>query len=112
MLRSKSAHAFLQQERRYSGGVETSVCRRTWDINCHQDPAPRKAAVWAKPTVSISAVCSAGLKKQENWSENTRNEPTEARSTLRLAGECWSQSLLRFLETHETRVYASCASLA
>jgi len=40
MFRSKSAHAPLQQERRYSGGVETSVCRRTWDINCHQDPAP------------------------------------------------------------------------
>src|SRR5271154_4722513 len=28
---------FLQQERRYSGGAETSVCRRTWDVNCHQD---------------------------------------------------------------------------
>ena len=40
MFRSYSAHALLQQERRYSGGVEISVCRRTWDINCHQDPAP------------------------------------------------------------------------
>ena len=29
MFRSKSAHAILQQERRYSGGVETSMCRRT-----------------------------------------------------------------------------------
>ncbi len=73
---------------------------------------PRKAAVWAKPTVSISAVCSAGLKKQENWPENTKNEPAEARSTMRLAGEGSSQSLLRFLETHETPVYVSCASLA
>ena len=28
MSRMKSAHAILQQERRYSGGVETSVSRR------------------------------------------------------------------------------------
>lgn len=28
MFRSKSAHALLQQERRYSGGAETSVSRR------------------------------------------------------------------------------------
>ena len=28
MFRMKSAHAFLRQERRYSGGVETSVSRR------------------------------------------------------------------------------------
>ncbi len=45
MFRSKSAHAPLQQERRYSGGVETSVCRRTWDINCHQDPAPEGSSM-------------------------------------------------------------------
>ena len=30
MFRMKSAHALLQQERRYSGGVETSVSRRIW----------------------------------------------------------------------------------
>ena len=40
MFRSQSVHALLQQERRYSGGVETSVCRRTWDINCHQESSP------------------------------------------------------------------------
>ena len=45
MFRSKSAHALLQQERRYSGGVETSVCRRTWDINCHQDQAPEGSSM-------------------------------------------------------------------
>jgi hypothetical protein len=36
--------------------------------------------------------CSAGLKKQENWSENTRNELAEAKSTMRQADETWSQS--------------------
>ena len=45
MFRSKSAHALLQQERRYSGGVETSVCKRTWDSNCHQDPAPEGSSM-------------------------------------------------------------------
>ena len=29
--------------------------------------------------MSISAVCSAGLNKQENWPENIRNEPAEAK---------------------------------
>lgn len=35
MFRIRSAHALSQQERRYSGGAETSVSRRTWDVNCH-----------------------------------------------------------------------------
>ena|ERR1700730_15469099 len=35
MFRIKSVHAFLQQERRHSGGVEKSACRRTWDVHCH-----------------------------------------------------------------------------
>src|SRR5260370_37902267 len=105
-------HALVQQERRYSGGVETSACRPIWDVNCPSGPSPRKAAVWAKPTVFISAVCSAGLKKQENWSDNTRNEPAEARSIRKQTGEHWSRSWLRFLETRETPAYGSCASLA
>src|SRR5437879_10915033 len=64
VFRNKGARAFLHQERRYSGGVETSACRPIWEVNCPSGPSPRKAAVWAKPTVSISAVCSAGLKKR------------------------------------------------
>jgi len=32
MFRCKSVHALVQQERRYSGGVETSGCRSTWDF--------------------------------------------------------------------------------
>jgi hypothetical protein len=40
VFRNIGARAFLQQERRYSGGVETSACRRIRDVNCPQDPAP------------------------------------------------------------------------
>ena len=88
MFRMKSAHALLQWERRYSGGVDTSVCSTESETSTATRTSPRKAAVWAKPTVSISAVCSAGLKKQEKWPENTENEPAEARNAMRPAGEC------------------------
>lgn len=40
VFRNTGARALLQQERRYSGGVETSACRRIRDVNCPQDPAP------------------------------------------------------------------------
>jgi hypothetical protein len=69
---------FLPQERRYSGGAETSVCRPISDVHCPSGSSPRKAAVWAKPTVSISAVCSAGLKKQENWPDNTKERTSRS----------------------------------
>lgn len=65
---------------------------------------PRKAAVWTKLTVFVSAACSAGLKKQENWSENTKSKSAEATRTMRPAAECWSQSWLQFPETPETLV--------
>jgi hypothetical protein len=86
------------------------VCLRgSADANCHQDPAPGKAAVRTKPTVSLNAVCSAGPKKRQNWPGNTKNEPTEAASTMRLADGNWSQASRRFLATRETPVCASYA---
>lgn len=112
LLRMKSAHARLHQRGDTPEAWRQVCLDGSADANCHQDPAPGKAAVWAKPTVFISAVCSAGPKKRQNWSGNTKKERTEARSTVRLAGGNWSQRWRRFLATLETPVCASYASSA
>ncbi len=112
VLRMKSAHARLHQRGDTPEAWRQVCLDGSADANCHQDPAPGKAAVWAKPTVSISAVCSAGPMKQRNWPGNTKNEPTEDRSTPRATDVGWSQSWLKFPETRETPVCVSCASLA
>ena len=111
MFRMKSAHALLQWE----GGIPeawTQVCVHGTETSTATRTSPRKAAVWAKPTVSISAGRSAGLKKQEKWPENTETEPSRSQERNETGRRNRHQASRVFRGTRETPVCVSFARLA